>query len=589
MSVGRVVMNTSEPLRKTSVVFVAGLLMACQGAASTPGQNGAASGAGFGAGPAAGGGASVGSAGSLPGGGAAAGSVPLSRVGLAARLSKFEYQNSIQDALGVSLLPAELDAASGGIPDDTGDGVFKHLADKQTSTEQHALAYFQVADTVAKRADIAALSAGLGFCTDATASCGTAFVEAVGQRLYRRPLEPRESAVMLGVYNAALAEQLGFADAARWALRVLLQAPPFLFRLENETSGQPDQPRALEGYELATRLASFLWVSVPDQQLLATAADGSLVRPEVLDAQVSRMLADPKAKRLTEVFAADFSRARFASFEGSTDADRAALNESVIATFQDHFWTRGGSVADLFTTTHFVVNPTVAGFLGIPMTGTGLQPVDVAAMPQRVGLLSHPGVLAGMGDRAIGSFVNRGKYLMERLLCRNPIAVPDSLGQEIQAFTADTTGLNEPERSAIRQTRPVCWSCHRQFEPLSFGLARFDGAGRYVGETDAQGKPLPLNGWVPTSEATEPTYTDMASYMQILATNPVIETCMTEHFIAFATARSSDDPAKVQAESVGQEYQTNGSTLPAMVAAVAKSQLFRTILPLPSSPAGAMP
>ena len=63
-------------------------------------------------------------------------------------------------------------------------------------------------------------------------------------------------------------------------------------------------------------------------------------------------------RRMTEVFASDFSRARFASFEGATDADRAALNESVIATFQDHFWTRKGSIADLFTTTRFVVNPT---------------------------------------------------------------------------------------------------------------------------------------------------------------------------------------------------------------------------------------
>jgi hypothetical protein len=109
-----------------------------------------------------------------------------------------------------------------------------------------------------------------------------------------------------------------------------------------------------------------------------------------------------------------------------------------------------------------------------------------------------------------------------------------------------------------------------------------------VGETDATGKPLPLAGWVPTAEAQEPQYTDMPSYMQALATDPVIQTCMTEHFIAFATARSSDELAKIQAESVGKEYQTSGSSLPAMVAAVAKSELFRTILTLPSSQ-GAMP
>ena len=171
------------------------------------------------------------------GGGASGQATVLSRVGLAARLSKIEYQNSVADVLGVALLPAELDAAAGGIPDDTGDGVLKHLADKQTSVEQHALAYFQVADGVAKRADMAALSTRLGTCTKDTADCGAAFVRAVGRRLFRRPLDQRETDAMLVVYNAALGEKLAFAEAARWALRALLQAPQFLFRMDKETSG----------------------------------------------------------------------------------------------------------------------------------------------------------------------------------------------------------------------------------------------------------------------------------------------------------------------------------------------------------------
>jgi hypothetical protein len=370
---------------------------------------------------------------------------------------------------------------------------------------------------------------------------------------------------------------------------ILLQAPQFLFRMDRETVGTPGQPRDLDSYELAARLASFLWVSVPDDALLAVAADKSLLQPSVRDAQVARMLADPKAQRFTAAFAADFSRARFASFEGATDADRAALNESVIATFQDHFWTQRGSVADLFKTTRFVVNPIVAQLLGLPASGTGLQPVDVAGLPQRVGLMSHPGIIAGMGDLAIGSFVNRGKYLLERLLCRIPVAFPDDLATVIEEFNADTTGLNEHERAAIRMGRAQCWGCHRQFEPLAFGFSRFDGAGRYVGETDAQQKPLPLDGWVPTGETVEPEYSDVGSYMQILATNPIVQTCMTEHFVAFATARSSDEVARVDAEAVGQKYQANGSTLPAMVAAVAESPLFRTILPASASASGAQP
>ena len=504
----------------------------------------------------------------------------FSRPGLAARLSKFEYQHSITDVLGVTLLPAELDAAAGGIPDDTGDGVFKHIADKQTSVEQHALAYFQVAEAVAKRVDFSALATRLGTCTQASAACGTETIQALGRLMFRRPLEQRQLDALLAVYNAALGEQLDHAHAMQWTVHAMLQTPEFLFRMEKETA-TPGAPRDLDGYELAARLASFLWLSVPDDALQAVAADDSLVRTEVLDAQLQRMLADPKAQRFTEAFGADFSRARFASFDGATDADRAALSESMNATFQDHFWTQHGSVAALFTTTRFVVNPITAQLLGLPATGSGLQPVDVSALPERVGLLTHPGMIAGMGDRLVGSFVNRGKYLMERLLCRNPIAVPDEVAAMIDSFNADTAGLNEREKSEIRQSRGQCWGCHGQFEPLSFGFARFDGAGRYVGETDTAGKPLSLDGWVPTGLPNQPQYTDVASYMQVLATDPVVQSCMTAHFISFATARSTDDLARVQAESVGQRYQADGSTLAAMVSAVAHSTLFDTILTVP--------
>jgi len=596
-------MTTRRQSSWTAFLVAAASLLACTAELTQPSGSGPTLGAGMpGVGmpgaskggsssAGAGGVATSGSGGSHVGNGATAGAsvagappaVPtvFSRPGLAARLSKFEYQYSISDVLGVTVLPAELDAAAGGLPDDTGDGVFKHIADKQTSVEQHALAYFQVGEAVAKRVDFAALAARLGTCTEATPACGTATIQALGRLLFRRPLEERQVDAMLAVYSAGLGEELDFADAMVWTLLAMLQAPEFLFRMESETASQ-EAPRDLDGYELAARLASFLWLSVPDDALLDAAADGSLVQAAGLDAQVARMLTDPKAQRFTEAFGTDFSRARFASFEGATDADRAALNESVIATFQDHFWTQRGSVAALFTTTRFVVNPITAQLLGLTATGSGLQTVDVASLPQRVGFLTHPGMLAGMGDRTVGSFVNRGKYLMERLLCRNPISVPDDVAAQIDAFNADTAGFNERERAEVRMSRPTCWGCHSQFEPLAFGFARFDGAGRYVGETDPDGKQLVLDGWVPTGAETEPPYADVASYMQVLASEPVVQTCMTEHFIAFATARTADELTRVEAEkSVGKEYQTNGSTLSAMVSAVAHSSLFRTILLVP--------
>src|SRR6188474_2023494 len=158
-------MHVSHWLPRTAVTLSGFLLIACHGVIG-PAGSGAPTGTPVSTGQAGSpvatgqGGSSI----STGAGGAGAPSV-LSRVGLAARLSKIEYRNSVADVIGVDLLPAELDAAAGGIPDDTGDGVLKHLADKQTSVEQHPLAYSQVAERVAARLDVAALAKRLGVCT----------------------------------------------------------------------------------------------------------------------------------------------------------------------------------------------------------------------------------------------------------------------------------------------------------------------------------------------------------------------------------------------------------------------------------------
>lgn len=498
------------------------------------------------------------------------------RPGFVSRLTKSEYQHSVYDALGVTLTEKDLSASEGALPDDAGDGVFKRFGDKQATIEQHAFGLLHTAQLVAERTDIGSLIKAGGGCTEARLECVTIGIAHIGKRLFRRHLDSRELTVFGSVGADALDRGLDLEPALRWVLTALLQAPQFVFHLTNETTGSPNEKRALSPTELGARLASFIWNSVPDDPLIAAAEDGTLANRAVLDAQIKRMLADPKAKRMTENFIRDFSRAEKASFVDATDADREALRESVVATFQAHVWEAKRSLAELFTTTDFVVNARTAELLGLPAVSEPLTHADVSALPERVGILTHPGSLAGMGDQLIGSLVNRGKYLMERLLCQHPIAVPDALAAALEEFKMDTTGLNELERVAIRKTRPQCWACHAQFEPFAFGFVRFDGAGRYLGTEDEQGKPLPLDGWVPvTSEALAPHYTNVAEYMQILATEPRVQQCMTEHFLSYATSFSPDSFTRGAAPAVGEEYKTGGQTLEAMVTAVVHSDLFQ--------------
>lgn len=501
------------------------------------------------------------------------------RVPLASRISKVEYAWSVLDVFGVQVNDSELALDNGGLPDDAGDGVFKRFADKQTTVEQHASGFLGLAQLVAERAAIEPLREAHGGCDEATLACVRPVLAGVGERLFRRPLDERELANYETVIDAAVEAGEDSDAVVRWILIALLQSPAFVFHLTNETNGQVGTTGTLDDFEMGARLAAFIWSSVPDRALLDAAAAGGLSQPAGLKAQVERMLADPKARRLTENFIRDYSRAERASFLGATDEDRNALRESIVATFQNLAWDDKQPLHALFTTTKFLVNPRTAELLGLEAVAAGLSEVDVSSLPERVGLLTHPGVLGGMGDQETGSFVNRGKFLMERLMCQHPLAVPAGLASALEEFNADTTGLSEHERMEIRKTRPECWGCHTQFEPLAFGFARFDGAGRYLGEMDAAGKPLPLNGWVPTgTEDSSPHYTNVREYMEILSTDPLIQECMTQHFLSYATRFAPDALTKAAAPAVGAEYVLDGQTLGSMVGAVSQSDLFRQFL-----------
>jgi hypothetical protein len=499
------------------------------------------------------------------------------RPALAGRLTRRQYANTVQDLFGVTLSPAALDASQGGLPADGGDGVFSHFASKQGLTEAHPLAYAKVAEEVAAGVDWGAwLDTARVSCREPTAVCGGEVVAAVGARVFRRELYASERERMSALFLAVAAEDVGFSAAAGAVLRAMLQSPQFLYRLEDEVSGTPGAERYVSGAELATRLAYFLWASAPDDALREAAS--VLTSSEGLEREVARMLASPRARRASETMLSELSRASRASFEGATDAQRRALEQSVVATGERHLWDLGGSVAGLFTLTEYVMAQPVAELLGVLGVGEALEPRGVSGLPERVGLLTHPAMIAGMGDLSMGSIVNRGTYLLERLLCRHPVEPPAAVMAAIDEFQMSTTDLNELEKSQLRQGRAECWGCHAQFEPLAYGFVRFDAAGRYVGELDPQGRPLALEGWVPISSSnSDPRYANVAEYMQVLSSAPEVQACFTRHFLTYAIGREGEASDSAHAQVVEEHYRSLGENLPSMLRAVAASELFRRI------------
>jgi hypothetical protein len=500
------------------------------------------------------------------------------RTGLAGRLTPVEHANIVGDVLGVQLSALELAATGGGIPQEQpSTGLFRNGADGQAAADDYPLAFGRLAALVAEQVDLAALAAVL--------PPEGGWLEGVGTRLFRRPLSARELEAFGALHASVLAEGATSEQAERSVLEAMLQSPPFVFRLERELAGPAGEVRALDGFELASRLSFFLWSSAPDAELLAGAQagtlDGSRQALPALRDEVRRMLADPRAHRLTRELVRDFAGTERAAFIGVTPELRASMLESMTASVDAHLWQDGGRIKDLFTLTHMTFDPNVAALVGLTPSGSGLARYDVSALPERVGWLTHPGFIAGLGDASVGKIVQRGVTLMVKLMCRQPAQLPEGLAATIADFNVEFAGSSERERSEQRQSLATCWACHSQFEPLAYGFDRLDAAGRFRGEVDAEGRALPNDGWLTddlgVDESERARYASAAELMTLLADSEVVQACMAEHFLAYATGRASSAVEHAFSLPVHAAQERAGGTLDAMVESVATSHLFRSL------------
>lgn len=522
---------------------------------------------------------------------------PAVRPALVSRLTAAQYENIVFDTLGVALTEAERDPARGGIPIEKNSvGLFQNAADGQAASDAHTLAFATRAELVAAQVTGAVWSSLLP-CESHEAGCRDPAIRALGLRLFRRPLTPRETQLYASLYDEIALEGAVPQSALRGVLVALLQAPAFLFKQEAELIGGTGESRPLDGFELASRLGFFIWNSAPDAELLGLATRGELSgRSEhdgVLLSQLHRMLADPKAKRMVRQFVADFAETERAAFDGMTPEVRALLFDSLASTAEVHLLQKQATIPSLFTTTEFSLSPEVAQFIGLSTDHEGHRVLDVSSLPERVGWLSHPAFIAGFGDTTHSSIVGRGISLMVKLMCRQPLAVPDTLAPQIRRFSAEFQAQSERERSEERMrmakpvaeggdANPLCWGCHSQFEPLAYGFERFDAAGRYLGLTDDQGRPIRIDGWLTddltTAEEVRTRYQGMAGYMTALKNSEVVQNCMAEHWIAYATGRAATPVEKEWSAFLGSRLK-GSMTLPALAEAIVTSDLFRHMKP----------
>ncbi len=319
-------------------------------------------------------------------------------------------------------------------------------------------------------------------------------------RAYRRPATNDEVDRLAKLVEASERRGESWEAGIQLALQAVLVSPKFLFRLELDDRPAGPGPRPVGEHQLASRLSYFLWSSMPDDELLALAAKGTL--GEQLDRQVARMLKSPKAKALTENFAMQWLQLRrlktlspdpklFPTFTEQLRNDM--LKETEL--FFDAIVREDRSVLDLldgnFTflnarlANHYKVYDTNGGEYGKARAGKDGQPFRGETFVrvtfhdgQRGGILGHASVLTVTSNPTRTSPVKRGRWVLEQLLGTPPPPPPPDVPELPDSEKAMLMGSLR-QRMEKHRTNPACASCHARMDPIGFAFENFDAIGAF--------------------------------------------------------------------------------------------------------------
>jgi hypothetical protein len=281
-------------------------------------------------------------------------------------------------------------------------------------------------------------------------------------------------------------DRSGFEAGIQTAIERLLASPKFTFRVERDPSSlAAGTVHTVTDSELASRLSFFLWSSFPDDELLDLAANSELSKPDVLDQQVRRMLADPKAHALVDNFAAQWLylrnlRSMIPNSAGFPDFDdnlrHAFLKETEL--FFESVMREDRSVVDLMTADFTFLNERLARHYGVPgVYGSHFRRVTLEDK-NRWGLLGKGSVLMVSSHTDRTSPVVRGQWVLTNLLGAPPPAPPPDVPPLAEGEDGAET-LTLRERLVAHRANSVCASCHALMDPIGFSLENFDAVGAW--------------------------------------------------------------------------------------------------------------
>ena len=421
---------------------------------------------------------------------------------------------------------------------------------------------------------------------DDARACAESIVTRLAREAYRRPVTDEDLAGPMAFYERTAAVD-GFEIGVRTALQAILASPSFIFRLEHTPPEiSPDASYRIGDVDLASRLSFFLWAASPDEELVRLAADGRLSDPAVLESQVRRMLADPRAEALSTRFAAQWLRLQdaednqpepylYPDFTGQLRED--LVRETQL--FFDHLVREDGSLLELFTADYTFLNERLAAHYGIPgVSGPHFRRVRYPDASRR-GVLGHGSVLLLTSMSARTSPVLRGKWVMEVLMGTPPPPPPP----DIPAFddTAAARGgrrLTTRERLEMHAANPTCRACHRFMDPIGLALDNYDVTGRV--RVRENGVALDTLGtFYDGTEVSTP-----AELVDVLMKRPIpLVRNFTAHLLAYAVGRRAEYFDGPGIRAIARDAEVSDYRMSSFILGVVNSDPFRMARPAPAA------
>ncbi len=498
------------------------------------------------------------------------------------KLSIVEFTNSLHDLLGSNApVASELE------PDQQVDG-FRSISGALAAVSPTGVAQYETAINAATQSAFssAAQAAMVLSCVPSSAADAKCPLSQAlgnfGRRAFRRPLTPTDVARYAGVATDIAQEPGGsMLVGLKYAVSAMLQSPEFLYRVELGAPSAADGGRnKYTDFEMASRLASLLWGSVPDDALLDAAASGKLSTPEGVLAQANTMISSQKAHQSFGDFANDlygmdpssgmplsttFKDPKF--YPNWTPTLQTAMAQELTMRVDDAAF--NGDYLALYDSPVAFVNNELAKIYGVPQAAVdGFRRVTLDVGSARLGLLGSAAMLAANGLPQRSSPTLRGRFVSEQLLCKTVPPPPPNVN--LAALDMLPPGSSVRAVLEAHRKNPSCAACHALMDPIGLGLENFDSVGAY--RTVDNGAPIDATG-----DLDGAAFKDETSLSTALRNHPNASGCFVTKLYEHAQARAPLDVDATVIASLSKQFDSKGHRANQLLVDIVSSDAYRFV------------